>query len=175
MRFFVFTLHSASYTLHCIYSRLDLLYIIIYNYPIMKKILVVGSQNTCRSIITAEYLKKALKDMGNTDIEVSGAGIMAFPDIPADEAAAGNLNKLNIQGEFKSRPLSKQEVVDATLILTMSAKIKAAISGKFADKAAAIFTLHEIAGEPEADITASDKLGDEIKAMIDKGMDKILK
>ncbi len=141
----------------------------------MKKILVVGSQNTCRSIVAAEYLKKALKDRGNTESEVSGAGIMAFPDIPADESAISNLNKLNIQGEFKSRPLGRQEVTDAALILAMSPKIKAAIAGKFAEKAAVIFTLHEIAGEPEADITASDRLGDEIKAMLDKGMDKILK
>jgi protein-tyrosine-phosphatase len=139
----------------------------------MKKILIVGSQNTCRSIVAAEYLKKAVKDRGKTGIEVSAAGIMAFPDIPADPAAVAGLKNLGIEGEFKSSPLSRQEVLDAALMITMSPKIKAAISGKFAEKAAIIFTLREIAGEAEADIKASDKLAEEIKAMIDKGFDKI--
>jgi protein-tyrosine-phosphatase len=139
----------------------------------MKKILIVGSQNTCRSIIAAEYLKKAVKDRGKTGIEVSGAGIMAFPDIPADSVAVAGLKRLGIEGEFKARPLSRQEVLDAALLITMSPKIKAAIAGKFADKAAAILTLKEAAGEAEADITASDTLAEEIKAMIDKGFDKI--
>lgn len=139
----------------------------------MKKILIVGAENTCRSIVAAEYLKKAVKDKGKTGIEVTGAGIRAFPDIPADPAAVAGLKSLGIDGEFKSKPLSRQEVLDAALLITMSPKIKAAIAGKFADKAASIFTLREIAGEAEADIIASDSMTGEIKAMIDKGFDKI--
>jgi protein-tyrosine-phosphatase len=139
----------------------------------MKKILIVGSHNTCRSIIAAEYLKKAIKDRGKAGVEVSTAGIMAFPDIPADHIAIAGLKNLGIAGEFKSRPLGRQEVMDAALIITLSQRIKAAILGKFAEKAGIIYTLKEIAGEPETDITVSEKIVQEIKVMIDKGFNKI--
>lgn len=139
----------------------------------MKKILIVGIENTCRSIITAEYLRKTLKDKGKTGVEVAGAGVRAFPDIPADAAAVIALEKLGIEGDFKSRPLSKQEVVEASLIITMSQKIKAAISGKFADKAAVIYTLKELAGEPEDEMQPSEGIAEQIRQMIDKGFSKI--
>jgi protein-tyrosine-phosphatase len=139
----------------------------------MKKILIVGMGNTCRSIVAAEYLKKALKDRGNTGILVFSAGVRAFPDIPADNYASDGLKSLGIEGEFRSRALSRQDVTDASLIITMSPRIKSVIAGKFGEKADFIFTIKEISGEAESEITASDKLAGEIKAMIDKGYDKI--
>jgi protein-tyrosine-phosphatase len=139
----------------------------------MKKILVVGIENTCRSIIASEYLKKAVIDKGKSGIEVSCAGVRAFPDIPADPAAVAGLKTLGIEGEFKSKPLSKQEVAEAGIIVTMEPRIKGAIAGKFPDKAPVIFTLKELAGEGDSEITTSVGVATEIKGMIDKCIEKI--
>jgi len=143
----------------------------LYNYRIMKKILVVGSKNTYRSIIVAEFLKKALKDKGNNGVEVKSAGIMAFPDIPAEPEAVSQLKSLGIDGEFKSSPLQKQSVAEADLILTMSDKIKTAISGKFSDKAAVIHAFKSYAGG-SGDLEASAGLGDEVKGLVEGSIDK---
>ena len=56
----------------------------------------------------------------------------------------------------------------------MSEKIKAAISGKFADKAGIIHTLKEFAGEADKDLTASPDTAKEVKQVIDKSIDKLM-
>jgi protein-tyrosine-phosphatase len=139
----------------------------------LRKILVVGMQNTCRSIVTAELIKKAAKEKGVSGIEVDCAGVMAFPGIPLEAEAAAQLKSLSIEGEFSSKPLTKQAVSDAELIITMTEKIKNAISAKFPDKAAAVATLKELAGETDRDLAPSEKLGEEVKNAVEKAFDKI--
>ena len=139
----------------------------------MKKILIVGIENTCRSIVAAEYLKKTVKEKGKNGVEVSCAGVRAFPDIPADPSAVAGLKSLGIEGEFKSRPLSKQEVADAALIITMEPRIKGAISGKFPDKAPVIFTLKELAGDGDGEVAADGNLASVVKELIDRSFEKI--
>ena len=79
----------------------------------MKKVLIVGGKNTCRSIVACECLKKILQDKGETGVSVDMAGIMAFPDIPAEAEAVEALKGAGITGDFKSKPLSKKAKASA--------------------------------------------------------------
>ncbi len=144
----------------------------LYNYQ-MKKILVVGSKNTYRSIIVAEYLKKAISLKGKSGFEVSSGGIMAFPDIPAEPAAVEQLENLGISGEFKSKALSKQAVKEADIILTMSDKIKAAILIKFPDRAPVVYTFKSFFGAGDGEFSAGPDTGSEASVIIEKGIDKL--
>ena len=45
----------------------------------MKKIMFICSGNTCRSPLAEGLFKKYLKENNITDIEVSSAGVGAFP------------------------------------------------------------------------------------------------
>lgn len=140
----------------------------------MHKILVVGSKNTYRSIIVSEYLKKVLKDNAKTETEVLSAGIMAFPDIPAEPEAVESLGQIGISGGFKSGPLSKQAVMDAVLILTMSEKIKNAILGKFPDIQSKIFTFTFFFTGTESELAAAPDFARKAAAMIDGNKEKVL-
>jgi protein-tyrosine-phosphatase len=139
----------------------------------MKKILVVGSKNTYRSIILGEYLKKVFQEKEMSDIDVKCAGIMAFPGIPAEKEAVSQLELRGVSGAFVSSLLDKESVLDADIIITVSEKIKGAITGKFSDKSSCVFTAKELSGET-GDITATESLGAEIKELVEKGMNKLM-
>jgi protein-tyrosine-phosphatase len=141
----------------------------------MINILIVGSKNTYRSIIAAEYLKKMLVEKGKNTVEVLGGGIMAFADIPAEPEAAEQLKALGIQGDFRSRALDKKSVMDAGLILTMSGKIKAAILAKFPDMKDKVHTFKGYFEDgADLDLAASPALAGEIAMITGNGFEKIM-
>ena len=135
----------------------------------MKKILVIGVKNTFRSIIASQYLGKLIAEKALPDISVISAGVMAFPDIPAEPEAVTQLEKLGISGAFVSTPLKKTDIAEADIIITMSEKIKAAILMKFPD-ALKVHTLSETAGLA-GDVEASETCGGQIKELIEKGFE----
>lgn len=136
----------------------------------LRKILVVGMQNTYRSVITAEVIKKSA---AGTGLEVECAGVMAFPGIPVEPEAAAQLKTMGIEGEFVSNPLTKPAVAGADMIITVTEKIKGAICAKFPDKAGSVFTLLELAGEPGRDLEAGASTGGTVSAAVAKAMQKI--
>jgi protein-tyrosine-phosphatase len=140
----------------------------------MKKILVVGSKNTYRSIIVCEYLKKALSDNAKTETEVLSAGIMAVPDIPADPDAVLSLEKAGIRGDFRSSPLNKQAAIDAVLIITMSEKIKNAILGKFPGMQSKVSTFAYFFSGKELEMAAVPGFAETAAGLIDKNLDRLL-
>ncbi len=138
----------------------------------MKKILIVGEQNIFRSIIIAEILNFILKQKGKNDFEVKSAGIFAMLDIPMEEEAKTELKKY-VNSDFSSKPLLKQDVKEADIILTINSKIKNAILNKFPEKNNAIFTVKEFAGESEVDFINQKITAEEAIEVINKFINKI--
>jgi protein-tyrosine-phosphatase len=139
----------------------------------MKKILVVGSKNTYRSIIVAEVLKSAIAAKGKNGFEVQSAGIMAFPDIPAEPEAINQLKDINIEGDFRSRPLDKRSVADADMILTMSGKIRSAIIAKFPEKSGLTQVFGVFFGGEAFDLASGPGVAGEAAGIITKGFDRL--
>lgn len=140
----------------------------------MKKILVVGSKNTYRSIIIGAFLKKFISDNEISGIKVNSAGIMAISDIPADSDAIQELAALGVTGDFKAAILTKQAVLEADLILTMSDKIRSAIVLKFPEVSGKIFNFINYFSGVKSDVTAEIGLGKNIAKLISSNSNKIL-
>ncbi|GEM_PF-7032015 len=138
----------------------------------MKKILIVGEQNIFRSIVIAEILNFLLKQKGKNDFEVKSSGIFAMLDIPIEEEAKTELKKY-VNGDFSSKPLLKQDVKEADIILTINRKIRNAILNKFPEKNNVVFTIKEFAGESDIDFTSPKITAEEAITIINKFIDKI--
>lgn len=139
----------------------------------MKKILIVGEQNIFRSIVIAEFLNFILKQKEKNDFDVKSAGVFAMMDIPAEEGAKEELKKYNINGDFYSKPLLKQDVENADFILTINSKIKNAILNKFPEKKDFIYTVKEFAGDTDKDISETKITAEETIQIINKFVDKL--
>ncbi|HRU40000.1 MAG TPA: low molecular weight protein arginine phosphatase [Candidatus Goldiibacteriota bacterium] len=138
----------------------------------MKNILVVGGRNTCGSIVAAGLMAKCLAEKGRSDTAVASAGIMAFPGIPAEEEAVKTLEKNGISGSFCSSALTKKQVEEADLIITMTRKIKEAILAKFPGKEGLVLWVYEGEEAPEED-RGCEKLEERIPGICEKLCEKL--
>lgn len=88
----------------------------------IKSVLLVCTGNSCRSVMAEGLLKKYLKELGKSNIEVLSAGVNAIDDIrPTAETIEIMLkHSLDVSG-FKSRRLTDNMIKDANLILVMAA------------------------------------------------------
>ena len=99
----------------------------------MKKIIFVCSGNTCRSPMAEGLFKKYLADKGVTDIEVSSAGISAFP---GDEVSQNSVLVAKDRGVdisfHRARQLTVRHIENADLLICMTESHGNAIS-KYCD------------------------------------------
>lgn len=87
----------------------------------IKKILLVCTGNSCRSIMAEGLLKKALKDLGKNNIEVTSAGVNAIDGIAPTRETIEAMKKegIDVSG-FRSKRLTDKDIYDADLILVMA-------------------------------------------------------
>ncbi|HWP47678.1 MAG TPA: low molecular weight protein arginine phosphatase [Candidatus Limnocylindrales bacterium] len=87
----------------------------------MKTILFVCTGNICRSPMAEGLLKKKLIEEGITNVRVISAGTWAYPNTTSTpEAIQAALEKgVDISGH-RARPLSREIIQEASLILTMN-------------------------------------------------------
>lgn len=87
----------------------------------MKTILFVCTGNICRSPMAEGLLKKKLSEEGITTVRVISAGTWAYPNtVSTPEAVQAALERgVDISGH-RARPLSREIIQEAHLILTMN-------------------------------------------------------
>lgn len=144
------------------------------------KILFVCTGNTCRSAM-AEGIAKDLLKKENISAEVSSAGVFATFGLSASENAVLALNEIGIDiSKHISKPLSKEMLQDAYLVLTMTKSHKNAILSKYPQFSDKVFTLFEFIGEDKdvndpfgRDLETYRKSAIEIKQAIEKIIKKI--
>lgn len=95
----------------------------------MKKVMFVCSGNTCRSPMAEGLFKKYLADKGATDIEVSSAGISAFPGDEVSLNSVLALKERNIDiSNHRARQINPEMLLNTDLFVCMSDSHAAVLS-----------------------------------------------
>lgn len=132
----------------------------------MKHILVVCSGNTCRSPMAARLLASRL----GPGPEVVSAGIAAAPGAAASPFALQAMAEREFDlGGHRARPLTRDLVEQAGLVLTMTRAHRRAVVDLVPAAADRTFTLREYAGCPVSpprgeDLDIADPLGHGVEA-----------
>nr|WP_279591721.1 low molecular weight protein arginine phosphatase [Paenibacillus sp. F411] len=104
--------------------------------------------NTCRSPMAEGMLRK-LAAGRSMKLEVRSAGVAAVEGMPISRHAQAVLRDQSIEGEFTSKPLSRELVAWADLILTLTQSHKQFAISRFPEAADKVHTLKEFAGADE--------------------------
>ena len=117
------------------------------------KIIFVCTGNTCRSpMAQALFARKAAKD--KLDIVAESRGTNVYNDEVVNPKALEALATVGIADfEHTARQLTKEDVLDADVILTMTQQQKFSIIKIFPDYKYKVFTLAEYATDSKDDIT----------------------
>lgn len=111
----------------------------------MKRILFVCTGNTCRSLMAEGIALKMLRSLNlEGEIEVSSAGLAAFPDAPGSPEALGVLSGEGIDlSDHRAVQLNSEMVRRADLILTMTASQKRQVLELFPEARGKVYILKE--------------------------------
>lgn len=92
---------------------------------VLKKIIIVSTNNTCRSFIAESVLRQYLKEAHQKDVEVISRGLVVLFPEPVHVKAADMVRETGIEiVDFQSSQLLQEEVEESDLILTMTEEQK---------------------------------------------------
>ena len=120
-------------------------------------VLFVCTGNTCRSPM-AEAVLMHLSKLNNKSIQASSRGLSVFYPQQANSKAIKALENVGINGfTHQAMQLSKSDIADNDIILTMTSSHKLALKSTFPAHKDKIYTLNEKAYGKDSDI--SDPFG----------------
>lgn len=115
----------------------------------IKSVLFVCTGNSCRSVMAEGLLKKYLKELGRSDIEVASAGTRSLDGLPPTEETINVLKAEGVaMGDFRSRNVTAEMIKNADLILAMEDMHKDEVLRRASEAAGKIFLLKEF-GKPD--------------------------
>ncbi len=117
------------------------------------KIIFVCTGNTCRSpMAQALFAKKVAQ--GNLPVEVESRGTNVYSDEVINPKAIEALSSMGIKGfEHKAQSLTKEDLDNADIILTMTQQQKFSIIKIYPNYKYKVFTLPEYAVDSKDDIS----------------------
>lgn len=121
------------------------------------KILFVCTGNTCRSPM-AEHLFRNMAEKEKLNVEVRSAGISAYIGSPASKKAVEALKEKGVQASHKSRPLNKEMIDWADLVLTMTESHKQLVINRFPKAVDKVFVLKEFVENDQENVQKIKRL-----------------
>lgn len=130
----------------------------------MRNILFVCTGNTCRSSMAENIAKYLLQAWGETDIEVSSAGVFAQPDAPASDHAIAVLKEGGLDlSEHRARQLTVDMVDKADIVFTMTRSHKNMVLSLVPQAEGKVYALKEYALDKQQDSDVSDPFGGDLE------------
>ncbi|HPS19666.1 MAG TPA: hypothetical protein PKY78_01550 [Candidatus Omnitrophota bacterium] len=124
----------------------------------MRKVLVVCTGNSCRSILAEAYMRKRFKEE-KLDIELRSAGTSAVNGFPPADETITTLEEENINTEdLHSTRITEEMINNADIILVMETIHKARIIDMVPSAGCKVFFLAEYDKEAQ-ELTIPDPIG----------------